>query len=125
VHGPVIKRWLAGESRIVDAVEEVAELGRLGVAALRDLDYGGLATCMNRNQRVIQAWGGSGAEIDKLVEDCLDAGALAAKLAGAGMGGTVIALSEDLERLEENLCARGYTQFLRPEITPGLRFEAA
>jgi galactokinase/mevalonate kinase-like predicted kinase len=125
VHGPVIKRWLAGESRIVDAVEEVAELGRLGVAALRDLDYGVLATCMNRNQRVIQAWGGSGAEIDKLVEDCLDAGALAAKLAGAGMGGTVIALSEDLERLEENLCARGYTQFLRPEITPGLRFEEA
>lgn len=123
VHGPVIKRWLAGETKIVEAVAEVATLGRLGADALSNQDLTELAACMNRNQQVINAWGGSGEAIDKLVEDCLDAGALAAKLAGAGMGGTVIALAEDLDRLEENLCARGYTHFMRPEISPGLRFE--
>ena len=125
VHGPVIQRWLAKEQKIVDAVEEVAKLGRCGAEALRNQDWRELAACMNRNQQVINASGGSGEAIDKLVEDCLDAGALAAKLAGAGMGGTVIALAEDLDRLEENLCARGYTHFMRPEIAPGLRFEPA
>ena len=124
VHGPVIKRWLAGESKIVEAVSEITELGRFGASALQNQNYSELAACMNRNQQVIQAWGGSGEEIDKLVEDCLDAGALAAKLAGAGMGGTVIALGEDLDRLEENLCARGYSHFMSPEIAPGLRFES-
>lgn len=125
VHGPVIKRWLAGEAKIVEAVAEVASLGKIGAEAMRAHDWSELAACMNRNQQVINAWGGSGEAIDKLVEDCLDAGALGAKLAGAGMGGTVIALSDDLDRLEENLCARGYTQFMRPEISPGLRFEEA
>jgi len=124
VHGPVIKRWLAGEAKIVEAVNEITQLGRFGGSALQSQNYSELAACMNRNQQLIQAWGGSGAEIDKLVEDCLDAGALAAKLAGAGMGGTVIALGDDLDRLEENLCARGYSHFMRPEIAPGLRIEA-
>jgi galactokinase/mevalonate kinase-like predicted kinase len=123
VHGPVIKRWLAGEAKIVEAVAEVAKLGRLGADALRNHQLTELAASMNRNHQVINAWGGSGETVDRLVEDCLDAGAMAAKLAGAGMGGTVIALSDDLDKLEENLCARGYTLFMRPETAPGLRFE--
>ncbi|MBC8065433.1 MAG: galactokinase, partial [Chlorobia bacterium] len=55
----------------------------------------------------------------------MDSGALAAKLAGAGMGGTVIALGTDLEELERNLREMGYSQFMRPEIGPGLTIEAA
>lgn len=124
VHSPYIQRWIAGDPVIRAAIAEVAQIGVAGADALGNGDYEELARCMNRNQGLIASWGGSGDEIDKLVEECLDSGALAAKLAGAGMGGTVIALCEDVDLVEESLCAKGYTQFMRPEISPGLRFEA-
>jgi galactokinase/mevalonate kinase-like predicted kinase len=121
VHGPVIERWRAGEKSVRSAVAEVAKLGEVGAQALQSGDLPGLATAMNRNQELIAGWGGSGETIDRLVTDCLESGAMAAKLAGAGMGGTVIALSHDLESLEQNLKVKGYRQFMRPSIEPGLR----
>jgi galactokinase/mevalonate kinase-like predicted kinase len=123
VHGPVIERWRAGEANVRSAVAEVAELGEGGAQALRSGDWSELAKAMNRNQELIAGWGGSGDAIDRLVKDCLDSGALAAKLAGAGMGGTVIALGADLEELESQLRSRGYEQFMRPSIEPGLQFK--
>lgn len=123
VHGPVIDRWLAGDEAIRRAVSEVAELGERGSEALVDGDLPKLAACMNRNQELIAGWGGSGEAIDRLVLDCLASGAMAAKLAGAGMGGTVIALGTDLETLQANLTKQGYQQFMRPIIAPGLTIE--
>ncbi len=123
VHGPVIDRWLAGDEAIRRAVLEVAELGARGSSALAEGDLAELAACMNRNQELIAGWGGSGEAIDQLVADCLASGASAAKLAGAGMGGTVIALAEDRIALVGQLMAKGYTQFIRPSIEPGLTVE--
>lgn len=125
VHGPVIDRWRAGESAVRTAVVEVIEVGEAGSAALIEGDWDRLATAMNRNQELIAGWGGSGVAIDTLVSDCLASGAKAAKLAGAGLGGTVIALSDDLATLEDRLRERGYSQFMKPSIQPGLRFEEA
>lgn len=125
VHGPVIDRWLAGDADIRRAVSEVTELGISGARAFFQGDIQDLAYCMNRNQELIAGWGGSGEAIDKLVADCLSSGATAAKLAGAGMGGTVIALTENLVELEANLGAKGYKQFMRPVIAPGLTIEAS
>lgn len=125
VHGPVIDRWLSGDEVIQKAVSEVVELGRGGSKALAQGDLQDLAYCMNRNQELIAGWGGSGEAIDKLVSDCLSSGALAAKLAGAGMGGTVIALTEDQAGLESKLADLGYKQFMRPVIAPGLTIEAS
>ena len=123
VHGPVIERWLAGDESIKSAIDEITDLGRKGCAALLNEDLMTLASTMNRNQELIAGWGGSGEAIDRLVRDCMESGAMAAKLAGAGMGGTVIALSQDVELLQAKLAGLGYTQFLRPEIGPGLRYE--
>lgn len=125
VHGPVIDRWLAGDEAIQNAVAEVTAIGISGTEALIDGNLDSLASSMNRNQELISGWGGSGDAIDKLVLDCLGSGALAAKLAGAGMGGTVIALSENLDDLQINLARRGYGQFMRPSIEPGLTIEAS
>lgn len=48
---------------------------------------------------------------------------MAAKLAGAGMGGTVIALGLNLIELEQRLRNRGYRNFMRPSSQPGLTIE--
>lgn len=123
VHGPMIDRWLAGEPEVRSAIRRIVRLGVTGCAALIKCQFEELASCMNENQKIIAALGGSGEPIDKLVTDCLESGALAAKLAGAGMGGTVIALTETPEELQKALEERGYNQFMVPSIQPGLRFE--
>ena len=77
---------------------------------------------MDENQRLTASLGGSGETIDALIQACKNAGALGAKLAGAGMGGTVIALSSEVDRLKQDLRKAGYEQFMRPQISEGLQF---
>jgi len=123
VHGPVIERWLKGEPEVVVAIRRIAKLGMAGCAAMLKGQWGDLAAAMNENQSLVAAMGGSGEAIDKLIADCREAGAPAAKLAGAGMGGTVIALTDTPEDLRAKLEEKGYSRFMKPSIEPGLRFE--
>lgn len=124
VHGPMRERWLRGEGDVVQAMEAIAEAGRIGHRALIAGDWDTLAEAMADNHARIAQLGGSGEAIDRLVEACLRHGARAAKLAGAGMGGTVIALADDPDELQKGLAGEGYARFLRPEIAEGLRAEA-
>ncbi len=123
VHGPMVERWLKGEKRVVDTMNSVSELAEIGAKALVEGDLKGLGTVMDLNQRFVAALGGSGEAIDALIARCKARGALGAKLAGAGMGGTVIALAQNLDNLEYGLRADGYTRFLRPMVAPGLTVE--
>lgn len=123
VHGPMRDRWLSGEPAVVSAMSRVAELGQEGASAFERGDLEGLARAMNENHRLIAELGGSGKPTDQLIEECLSLGALAAKLAGAGLGGTVIALTEAPGELENKLRALGYTRFMRPVAVPGVRYE--
>jgi len=125
VHGPIRERWLAGEKRVVEDIERVVELGRLGALALERSDWNVLAELMTENQQITAGLGGSGEAIDHLIARCVAHGARAAKLAGAGMGGTVIALTDDADTLQKGLESDGYTRFLRPSPESGLRFESA
>ncbi len=123
VHGPMVQRWLAGEDAVVTAMEIIPTLAHEGVAALQSGDYATLGRCMDENHHLVANLGGSGEAIDHLIARCKAHGALGAKLAGAGMGGTVIALTEDAAALEAALRAEGYSRFLRPEVAPGLVIE--
>lgn len=123
VHGPMAERWLRGESEVVQSMERITDLGRTGADALARGDLDTLAHCMTENQSLVAALGGSGEALDHLIRACVKSGARAAKLAGAGLGGTVIALTEDADGLESRLRPHGYTRFLRPQIQPGARLE--
>lgn len=120
VHGPMSDRWLAGETDVVDKMARLSELGRMGRSAILAQDWAGLAGLMTENQEIMASLGGSGEAIDALISDCVSSGALAAKLAGAGLGGTVIALADDADVLERELRHRGRGQFMRPNVQPGL-----
>ncbi|MEZ0326192.1 MAG: mevalonate kinase [Fimbriimonas sp.] len=123
VHGPMSERWMARESAVVNAISEIGLLAEPGAEALAKGDLSSLAAVMSENQRLIAGVGGSGDAVDLLIERCLAHGALAAKLAGAGMGGTVIALTEDAAGLEARLRLQGYERFIRPVNAQGLRYE--
>jgi galactokinase/mevalonate kinase-like predicted kinase len=123
VHGPMSERWLAGEPLVLSSIERIGQLAEVGAEALISGNLDALAEAMNENQHLIAQLGGSGEAIDRLIEDCRKSGAFAAKLAGAGMGGTVITLTENAAELEANLRAKGYTRFLAPKIVPGARIE--
>jgi galactokinase/mevalonate kinase-like predicted kinase len=123
VHGPIVDRWTDREPLVVETIDRITELGHLGAEAIVQEDWSQLAPLMNENQRLIASVGGSGESIDRLVLDCLENGAMAAKLAGAGLGGTVIALTENPDELEIRLRNKGYARFQRPRHQDGVRME--
>ena len=124
VHGPMIDRWRAGERAVIEGMKEIGSLAAPGAEDLRRGRLGRLGRAMRRNHEIVRGLGGSGEPIERLIERCLDAGAIAAKLAGAGLGGTVIALSENPDGLRRSLADYGYERFLRPEVGPGLMVHA-
>jgi galactokinase/mevalonate kinase-like predicted kinase len=127
VHRPLRERWLAREPEVVGAYERVATLGVLGKSALQRGDWSELGRLMNENHAIQRALGGSGPANEKLIDAALAAGALGAKLAGAGGGGTIVALwtAADAGPLEAALCAAGAATLLRPALVPGVRLEPA
>ncbi|MEA3338561.1 MAG: hypothetical protein U9R15_01215 [Chloroflexota bacterium] len=80
---------------------------------------------MNENHAIQRDLGGSGESNERLIAAALEAGAPGAKLAGAGSGGTIIALWpwEDSTRLEQVLRKAGASAIYRPQVTPGATVE--
>lgn len=79
-----------GGAGVLSAVREAVSAG---ARALETGDSLGLGLAMNANQRVLRDWQLSTGPIDMLCDAALHAGALGAKLTGAGGGGSVIALA--------------------------------
>jgi galactokinase/mevalonate kinase-like predicted kinase len=126
VHKPIRERWLEGESAVVEGYERITELARAGKKALILADWRALGRLMNENHAIQRDLGGSGECNEELIAAALRAGALGAKLAGAGDGGTTIALWpwDDTAPLEEALYKAGATAIYRPEVVPGVTVEA-
>lgn len=123
VHTSPRERWLAGDPAAVNGYHEVAHLARLAKRALLSRDWNALADLMNRNHAIVRDLGGSGPANEALIAAALDGGALGAKLAGAGGGGTILALTHDPARTERALLDARAEQILRPKPMPGLTVE--
>ncbi len=92
VVGDVRRQWQEDQSRfetIFDACGRIADEGR---AALAAGDHAAVGELMNENQRWLARMTVSSAPLDRLILAARDAGALGAKLSGAGRGGNMIAL---------------------------------
>lgn len=123
VHKSIRERWLDGEPKVVDAYVDIARLARAAKKALLACDWDALGDLMNRNHAIQRDLGGSGESNEKLIRAALSAGALGAKLAGAGGGGTIIALARDREKMAAALIDAGADKILYPEPSPGLTVE--
>jgi mevalonate kinase len=94
----------------------------MGKKALLAADWSLLGRLMNENHAIQRDLGGSGESNEKLIAAALQAGALGAKLAGAGHGGTIIALWPwlDAKPLEDALHEAGASALYYPQVTSGV-----
>jgi galactokinase/mevalonate kinase-like predicted kinase len=125
VHKPIRERWLEGEPSVVQGYRRITELARMGKKALLLSDWPHLGQLMYENHAIQRDLGGSGPSNERLISAALGAGALGAKLAGAGDGGTVIALWPwpDVQPLEDAWRAAGASAIFRLDIGPGVLVE--
>lgn len=125
VHKPIRERWLEEEAVVVEGYRRMTEIARMGKKAILLGDWPLLGQLMNENHAIQRDFGGSGESNERLLAAALDAGALGAKLAGAGDGGTIIALWPwpDAAPLEDALRAAGASAIYRPEAAPGATIE--
>jgi len=120
---PVRERWLDGDAAVVEGYREIAELARTGKKALVCGDWERLGELMNRNHEIQKELGASGKVNDMFIELALAHGALGAKLAGAGGGGTIIALHFEPEKLIEAFKQKGDQMVIFLDPQPGLQIK--
>ena len=77
-----------------DTVETIGDIVREGERALADGDLSELGELMDFNHGLLSALGVSSRSLDSMVWAARDAGALGAKLTGAGGAGCIVALDE-------------------------------
>lgn len=118
VVGDVGRRWRAERERfeaLFDACGRVADAGR---AALEAGDLGAVGRLMNENHALLVEMTVSSAVLDRLADAAVAAGALGAKLSGAGRGGNLIALVEEASEAEvcAALLANGAARLFRSDV---------
>jgi mevalonate kinase len=113
-------------SRVIDHVMKAArEIALRAIDALRDGDLETLGDLMNINHALLCGLGISDESLEWLINAARKAGALGAKLTGAGGGGCMIALAEN-ERLKQVLEAiqmAGGSPFVARKTHEGVKVE--
>ncbi|MFC4551251.1 MULTISPECIES: mevalonate kinase [Halorussus] len=109
-----------------DTVESIGEIVRHGETVLADGDVAELGRLMNFNHGLLEALGVSSRSLDQMVWAARDAGALGAKLTGAGGGGCIVALDPTQETETALKFTPGCEDAFRAELaTEGVRVERA
>jgi mevalonate kinase len=90
--GEVRQRWQAETARYESLFDAIAACVIRARAALARGDIRALGALLNENQALLEQIGVSSVDLDRLVAAARAAGALGAKLSGAGRGGVMIAL---------------------------------
>jgi mevalonate kinase len=108
---------------VIAGYNRITEIARISKKALLVEDWALLGELMNENHAIQRDLGGSGESNEQLITAALEAGALGAKLAGAG--GTIIALwlDDDTSSLEKALKRAGASDIYRLCIGPGAIIE--
>jgi mevalonate kinase len=93
--GSVVKRSRDQTDRFQTHLDEVTAISHAVTKALQGQDRNELGSLMDRNHELLRQIGVSTPALDRLVVEARKAGALGAKLTGAGGGGCIIAVCDD------------------------------
>ena len=107
-----------------ETVESIGDIVRQGEQVLAEGDLSELGKLMNFNHGLLEALGVSSRSLDNMVWAARDAGALGAKLTGAGGGGCIVALDPTDETKTALRFTPGCEDAFRAELdTEGVRVE--
>jgi mevalonate kinase len=113
--GSVVKRSQRDKDRFRDYLSQVREISRGVSKALRSADSEDLGSLMSQNHDLLRKIGVSHPKLDRLVGTAKRAGALGAKLTGAGGGGCIVVVCSsirDRERIARTLRRSGGTPYM-------------
>lgn len=110
----VRRGWEADPRHYERLFGAIGAISRAARPRIETGDWRALGDLMNQNQRLLAQLGVSSTVLDGLLGAAHAAGALGAKLSGAGRGGYILALAEpgDNASLAEALCAAGAAQVM-------------
>jgi len=91
------KRYPRVVEKIFNEIESLVEKGK---KAILKKDWHNLGELMDINQRLLKSLGVSTEKLEQIIYEVKKAGALGAKLSGAGGGDCVIVLIDDKDRIE-------------------------
>jgi len=114
--------------RVADPLKKAArEVVLRAIDALKENDLKTLGELMNINQALLYAVGVSDESLEWLINASKRAGALGAKLTGAGGGGCMIALAnnEKLQQVSEAIMRAGGRPFMARKTDEGVKIERA
>lgn len=114
-----VRERRAADPESVDRVfAEIATLSEQGRRLIESGDTHPLGPLLDRNQTLLKAIGVSGKGLEELIRAAKRAGALGAKLSGAGRGGIMIALVEPASAEAVGIALReaGATRTIRTEV---------
>jgi mevalonate kinase len=103
------------------AKEVIAEIGTIvddGMRAIREGDLVRIGELMNRNHACLSILGVNTKELQKLKDAC-DPISYGVKLTGAGGGGSIIALTDDPDRVSKAIAAKGGRPYIAPVARNG------
>jgi mevalonate kinase len=106
-------------SAFTDALQRIAALVDEATVALEEGDVVALGAAMNANHERLAAWSLSTERLDALCRAARHAGALGAKLTGAGGGGAMVALAGAADDAEAQRRATRILEAFRREGTDG------
>ena len=120
-HRHLRERWVEGEPAVRTAMRRLASIARHAKRYVLAGDWITVAEQMNEAHVQIASVDGSGPENDALIELAIRLGARGAKLAGAGKGGTIIALHEEPQFFAKQLAANDVeSAFAIDRLAPGV-----
>lgn len=96
--GDVRRAWEQARAHYETLFDEIGAIARAARPAIERGEVDALGELMNANQEWLRQIGVSSPEIEVLVSAALRAGARGAKLSGAGRGGNVIALVDEVTK---------------------------
>ncbi len=102
------------QSLFESMAEQVANICAQAQGAMASGKRDRVGELMNENQAILRQLGVSHYKVDDLIDICYKAGALGAKITGAGGGGAVIALAaskQDSKMIASRVKAAGYESF--------------
>ncbi|MDH7508554.1 MAG: mevalonate kinase [Methanomassiliicoccales archaeon] len=102
-----------------EVVEEIGQIAIEGMKKLRCGDQVALGQLMDKNQKLLSILGVSTPELEKLIQAAAQY-SFGAKLTGAGGGGSIIALTDQPDKVSEMIKKKGGTPFIVETGAPGL-----